>query len=220
MSTEQLAAVVLAGGASRRMGREKGLLLLPDGRTALQAVLEAAHVVADRVLLAVDTPEHAEQLCATLPMPAPELLLDATPGAGPLAALAGAIYAVEAPALLLLAVDTPLLQPAVLRALHGALAVADPIAPDIALPVIGGVPQPMPACYATRLVTTIDHLLSAGRRDLRALIEAPDVCVHYVGVDMLRGLDPDLRSFAGANTPEEWDALLACLPSESAYLGR
>ena len=110
-----MAAVVLAGGASRRMGREKALLTLPDGRTCLQAVLEAAGTVAEPVLLAVDSAEHGDRLRALHPAPALQVVVDAIQGVGPLVALAGAMRAVTAPALLALAVDTPLLRPALLR---------------------------------------------------------------------------------------------------------
>jgi len=35
--------------------------------------------------------------------------------------------------------------------------------------------------------------------------------VRWIDATALRAIDPDLRSFAGANTPGEWDALLARL---------
>src|SRR5579871_90786 len=110
-----VAVVVLAGGASRRMGREKALLTLPDGRIALQAVVEAARAVADIVLLAVRSRADGDRLVATLPSPPPDLLIDQTPGAGPLHALAGALADAPAPLLLALAVDTPLVRPELLR---------------------------------------------------------------------------------------------------------
>lgn len=204
-----VAAVALAGGASRRMLRDKALLLLPDGRTALQAVLEAARAVAAPVLLAVDTREHAALLLATLAGAPPRLILDPAPDAGPLAALAGAMRAVSARALLALPVDAPLVRPALLRLLCAAHAAAAVNCPAIAVPVVGGVAQPLPAVYSTELASVAAALLSAGRRDLRALLGCPGVRVRYLEEPELRAADPALRSFRSANTPAEWEALLA-----------
>jgi len=205
---KDMAAVVLAGGASERMGREKALLTLPNGRTSLQTILHTARMVASPVLLAVDTPAHAERLCHYLPPPLPPLVFDTSPGGGPLAALAGAMRAVQTPAILALAVDTPLMEPAVLRLLLAALATMPCGTVEIVLPVIDGMPQPLPALYATALAERIEHLLRTGRSALRAIIEEPTTPVYLVDEPRLRSVDPHLRSFTTSNTPAEWEALL------------
>jgi molybdopterin-guanine dinucleotide biosynthesis protein A len=208
-----VAAVVLAGGASRRMRRDKALLTLPDGRTTLETVLTAARAVANPVWLAVDTAEHGERLCRALPAPGPPLLLDGEPGAGPLATLAGAMEASPTPALLALAVDTPLVRPTLLLALHEALYDEQARMLDMALPVLGGVAQPFPACYAVRLADVARRALAAGHRGPRALQREPGLRVRLLGEADLRAIDPDLHSFVSANTPDEWERLLALIPS-------
>jgi molybdopterin-guanine dinucleotide biosynthesis protein A len=205
LMSRQLAAVVLAGGASSRMGRDKALLLLPDGRSALERVLDVARRVADPVLLAVDTEAHAEHVRCHAGIDGTAVIVDLLPGAGPLATLAGALRAVPPPALLALAVDTPLVEARVLRLLHDAFLEGEA---DVALPLVGGIAQPMPAVYATALAPTAARLIAEGRRSLRALLDAPTVRVRPIGEDVLRAVDPQLRSFAGANTPEEWQRVL------------
>lgn len=207
-----VAAVVLAGGLSRRMGRDKALLTLPDGRTAVEAVLAAARAVAYPVWLAVDTAEHAERLCQSLSAPPPSILLDSAPGAGPLATLAGAMEASPAPALLALAVDTPLVEPAILSALHRALYDEQAGMVDMALPVLDGMAQPFPACYATSLAGVARRLLAAGHGGPRALHAEPGLRLRLLAEATLQAIDPDLHSFASANTPDEWERLLARLP--------
>ncbi|HVC81092.1 MAG TPA: NTP transferase domain-containing protein [Chloroflexota bacterium] len=217
MRVEVPAAAILAGGAGSRMGRDKGLLTLPDGRTACAAVVEAARAAASRVVLLVDTEEHAARLLRALAPPLPEVLLDRDPGAGPLGALAGALAAADEPALLLLAVDMPLIRPAVLWALYARWREATQDAPGpssrtvgcVTVPIIGGMAQPMPACYDTRLAEAATRLLTAGRRDLRALLGAPEACLFRLSEEESAALDPGLGSFRGANTPEEWRAIRA-----------
>jgi molybdopterin-guanine dinucleotide biosynthesis protein A len=192
------------------MGTDKALLRLPDGRPAWVAVVTTAREIATRVLLLVDTEEHAARLLQQAAPPFPEVLLDTVPGAGPLGALAGAFHAAPQSALLLLAADMPLVRAAVLKALYTAHRdLGDRAARGrIAAPVIGGITQPMPACYDTNLAAEADRLLLEGRRDLRALLESPRVVLRRLLEEDLTAIDPDLRSFAGANTPAEWEALL------------
>lgn len=189
------------------MGSDKALLMLPDGRTALAATLAAARAVAERVLLLVDTDEHAARLLATLPGEPPPLVLDDTPGAGPLAALARALAAAERGTVLALPVDAPLVQPALLRvwldlyaALRGPLAI---------VAEVGGVIQPLPALYDARLAAAARAALAGGRRDLRALIEAAGRRLRVLREDEVRAHDPELLSYARCNTPDDWRALLA-----------
>lgn len=200
-----VAVVILAGGASARMGRDKALLRLDDGRTALAWVLEAARGIATQVLLAVDTAEHAAALCAEAGADDVDIALDERPGAGPLATLAGALERAEAPLLVALAADTPLVQPAVLQML---LAAAQP-GVDAVVPVVLGVTQPLQAVYRTTLGPTVRDLVQRGSGSVQALLRATGATVRYLDEEALRQVDPQLRSFRGANTPAEWDALLA-----------
>jgi molybdopterin-guanine dinucleotide biosynthesis protein A len=205
-----LVVAVPAGGAARRMGTDKALLRLPNGHPAWVAVVTTAREIATRVLLLVDTEEHAARLLHGATPPFPEIVLDTVPGSGPLGALAGAFHAAPQSALLLLAADMPLVRAAVLKALYTAHRDLEDRAPlgRITAPVIGGITQPMPACYDTNLVAEADRLLLEGRRDLHALLESPRVVVRRLLEEDLTAIDPDLRSFAGANTPGEWEALL------------
>jgi len=201
-----VAAVVLAGGRSSRMGRDKALLTLPDGRTALGAILDAASAVASPVFLAVDTGEHLALLRPALAGREPRLLLDDRPGSGPLAALTRAIGASTAPVLLALAVDMPLVRPELLRLLIERL-LAGLDSGDLAVvPRVGGVEQPLCTAYAATLAPRAEAALAIGRRDLRALFVGPGI--RFLDEPDLRHADPDLRSFASANTPEEWAAML------------
>src|SRR4029450_8212165 len=91
------AAAVLAGGASRRGGRDKATLAV--GGVALAAgVLAAAARVADPVVLVAPEGHPARGLGAPV-------VTD--PGEGPLAALAAALAALEAEHVLVLAADHP-----------------------------------------------------------------------------------------------------------------
>ena len=205
-----LVVAILAGRVARRMGSDKTLLRLPDGRSAWEAVASAANEVTTRILLLVDTREHAKQLLQGSTPPFPEVRLDERPGAGPLGALAGALRSAPHTTLLLLAADMPLVRPGILRAMYAAFHEEQAVDPAlIVAPVIGGLTQFMPACYDSRLGVEADRLLSEGRRDLRALLESPRSRVHRLVEEDLSQIDPDLRSFAGANTPGEWEAILA-----------
>ena len=200
-------AVILAGGASRRMGHDKALLRLPDRRTCLEAVLQAAGAVATEIILAVDTQEHAARLLGDYQGLLPALLFDAEPGQGPLAVLAHALAVARHPVLLVLAADMPLVAPAVLSALVQAITGLDSADIDAAVPMIEGFAQPLCACYASRLGPIATALVRSGRRDVRALLARPDVRIRWLAEADLRPLDPSLQSFLSANTPEEWERL-------------
>jgi molybdopterin-guanine dinucleotide biosynthesis protein A len=189
------------------MGRNKALLPLPDGRSAVEAVLAVARQVAGRVFLAVDTAEHGAQLYGALSW-RPELIVDETPDAGPLAALTGVLHATTSSAVLALAVDTPLLVPDVLDILYQAWLGAGQRTSGITAPLIAGIIQPMPACYAARLGDVAGGVMASGARSLRALVQSAGVHLSLVDEQAFRSADPSLRSFAGANTPAEWETLL------------
>lgn len=192
------------------MGADKARLLLPNGHTTLAAVLDAARAVCARVTVSIDTAERARTLLAEIVPPYPAILLDERPGDGPLAALAAALHRLEADGLLVLSVDAPLMQPALLALL---IARFQPANVALVQPFVGSRPQPMPAVYADTLANCARALLDQGRRDIGALSRCAQPHAVVLSEAELRHADPNLRSLQSANTPEEWRALLALAKS-------
>ena len=62
--TEVYAALILAGGRSRRMGRDK-LMLPQEGTTVLEATVRRFSEKFDRVLLSVDRPDRYPDIAVT-----------------------------------------------------------------------------------------------------------------------------------------------------------
>jgi molybdopterin-guanine dinucleotide biosynthesis protein A len=187
------AAVILAGGGSRRMGTPKALLDW-HGEPLVHHVAHVLGAVCAPVVV-VAAPGQA------LPLPAgAELVADALPGRGPLEGVAAAAAALEgrAAAAFLAAVDLPLLDAALVRAL-----LAELPGHDAAVPVAEGRDQPLAAAYDLRALMRARGLLDAGRS--RALDLLDGVRVRRLDAAELPGGD----SIAGANTPAEYRRLLA-----------
>ena len=109
-----LQAVVLSGGASRRMGRDKALLPHAAGGTWLEHITGLLNSLDLPVLVLTIHPSH-EQLLQT--SQGVTVQRDAKPGTGPLQAIAPVFPADQQQALLIAPVDMPELQADGLRQL-------------------------------------------------------------------------------------------------------
>lgn len=106
-------AVVLAGGAARRMGGADKPGLSVGGRTLLERVADAVREYAPEARITVVGPERDS--------PSAHYVREEPPGAGPVPALRAGLGHVRSPWFALLAADLPHLAPAHLAALTGAL---------------------------------------------------------------------------------------------------
>ncbi len=162
-----LAGVVLAGGESRRMGRDKATLPGPGGATTL--LEHVVEVVAQRcdpvfVMAAPGQP---------LPEVQARVIRDEVRGQGPLPATGrGLRAAAEAGArfAFVCAVDMPLLSPGLIDDL---VRLATETNAEIVLPWDGR-SHYLAAVYRTDLAGRIDRLVAGGARSMRALIDASD----------------------------------------------
>ena len=186
-------AIVLCGGRSERMGRDKASLPFGDG-TLLTHVAGIASSITPIVVVAAN-------MTQVVP-PGLSVVRDAADGQGPLSALAGALRQVRPGRAIVLSCDAPLVMPAVLRLLLSRLGEA-----DASVPRIGGVAMPTCAVYATRIQPRAAALIDDGRRSLQALLDA--IAVEWVEEDELRRLDPELLGFRDCDTPDEYRALLS-----------
>jgi molybdopterin-guanine dinucleotide biosynthesis protein A len=179
--------IILAGGQSRRMGRDKAHLPTGAG-TLLERIVERLSAVVDEVVVAGG------------PSPSiPEVrwVPDARPSAGPLAGMAAGLAAVSFDLAWVVACDLPDVEPGV-----GELLFASAPEVDAVVPRLDSRPECLCAVYHASLAGRILTMLDAGDRRVTALLDG--IRVRYVEAAELRRVDPDLRSFRNLNTPDEY----------------
>lgn len=175
------------------MGRDKASL--PFGpETLLERVIRLVRSVMDEVVLAAG----ADQI---LP-PGLPVVRDAAEGRGPLPALLSASAAVHGDHVFLVACDTPLLQPPLVR-----LLLDQARGWDACVPLIDGVPMTTCAVYRTSAVRAAAGPPIVTGGSLRSLLAG--LRTLHVDEAALRKADPDLLSFLPCNTPEEYRHALA-----------
>lgn len=190
--TDDIAAIVLAGGGSRRMGSDKSVLDW-HGSTLLHRVTGILRRVADPVVVVAasgGTPE---------PAPNVEVTFDGVPGRGPLEGIAAGLRAIggRRPAAFVAAVDMPFLHPAFVEGLAALLGDA-----DVALPEADGHRHPTAAVYRAAVLPLLEQLLEAGCREPADLFAR--VAVRIVGLEELA----EPGSLENLNTPEDYRAAL------------
>jgi molybdopterin-guanine dinucleotide biosynthesis protein A len=193
------AGILLAGGHSRRMGRDKALLPVPgvERKTLIEhlsSVLAAS--CSEAVLVARDAEQAVGYAFAGL-----RSVIDQIPDVGPLMGLYSGLQAITASHALVIAVDMPCVQPAMVRWL-----LAQPLDDALLVPLVNGIPQVLFAVYPRSILPQVKEQLRVGRRDPRVLLEVAKV--RTLDEAQLREVDPQLRSFVNVNTLDEFAACM------------
>ncbi len=191
--------VVLAGGASRRMGQDKALLRLDGEATLLErTVAQLYETGLEEVAVVVSTPEHIRSLQAAMPKAgAVPFLADAEPGRGPLGGLHAALTAYPERDVLLVACDMPYLDTNALRLLCA------PDKADVVLPRLAGRDHPLHARYGPACLPVAVRLLQQNRLAMRGLTTAPELRVRVVDDAELARHGIPATAFTNVNTPAD-----------------
>lgn len=199
MPTVQTACIILAGGRSSRMGTDKALLPLTNAphSTFLAHLAATLSSLCDELLLVARDEAQAARYRADEDVANIRIVTDKVPDYGPLMGIYSGLSAIQAAKALVVAVDMPFAQAALVSML---LARASTDA--ITVPVVNDVPQVLFAVYSRSLLPRIETSIAQGRRDPRSLLTSAPV--QYISEAQLRAVDPQLRSFINVNTPEEW----------------
>jgi molybdenum cofactor guanylyltransferase len=182
--------VILAGGKSRRMGRDKAFL--PFGKGMLiERVIEVIQQVADDVILITNTPEQYQRF--GLPM-----FADVIPETGSLGGIYTGLMHTKTAYSLCLACDMPFVKPAFLRFLCETAAEADVVIPRNTEDF-----QPLCAVYSQVCREAIRQRIEAGQLKITGFFE--QVRVRVIEGELLARYDPHNVMFFNANTPEEYE---------------
>ena len=179
----KLAGAVLAGGASRRMGRAKAFIQV-DGRPMVHRVADAlVRAGADPVVVIGGDAARLHALGL-------DVVADRHAGEGPLGAIITALAAADgADAVAVLACD--LLEPSPAEVRHVAAALPGH---DVAVPAVDGLRQWAHAVWSPAALSALEAAFAAGERAPRRAVS--DLAVVDVVVD-------DPHAYADADTPDD-----------------
>ena len=182
--------IILAGGKSKRLGRDKALLPWPREESA-ETLLGHVHAVVASVCDETLVVGNRADLTGFTVVP------DVSPVKSSLTGLVSGLQAAATPLALAVACDMPFLNGALLSALAaGATDEWDAVAP-----VVRQEPETLHTVYHKRCLPAAAEMLRSGDLKLGRLMQR--LRVRRVAADEVRRFDPELASFSNINTPQE-----------------
>ena len=193
-SNDEVTGVILAGGMSRRLGRNKALELI-GGRPLIGRVIDSVGSVADSVLVIVNDDQRALDL--QLP-PAVETAVDEYPDTGSLGGIYTGLVNASTPWILVVACDMPFLNKKLLRHMLDHRQDA-----DVVVPMLDGRPEPTHAAYSKVCIPHIRRRIESRQLKISGFFD--DVAVNSIPQDQVERLDPERFSFFNVNTQDDLD---------------
>lgn len=186
---KNVTGVVLAGGDSRRMGKNKALLEL-GGRPMIAHVVDRLLPVVDEVIIASNQTTPYESF-------ADRIVPDQFRGIGTLGGIHAGLSAASNDLVIVVGCDMPFLKP---ELLHWFINASSGF--DVVLLKRGEWVEPLHATYRRTCIPAIENAIRANKR--RIISFFGEVRVPMVHTYEFASIDPGLTSFRNINTPEEW----------------
>jgi molybdopterin-guanine dinucleotide biosynthesis protein A len=188
MGRSELTGIILAGGLSRRMGREKGLVEF-HGKPLIQYGIDLLSQFTDQILISTG---NAAYLDFGL-----ELVTDEISGQGPAAGLAASLKFSTTPWNLVLACDLPFLEPELIHNLFTKTGNTMAV-----IPAHDGVYEPLAALYHKDLAPVFEASVYSGNLALHKILATCKV--HYLNAAPLMKKYPQL--FTNFNSLKEMES--------------
>ncbi|MBM2829197.1 MAG: formate dehydrogenase family accessory protein FdhD [Actinobacteria bacterium] len=181
--------VILAGGASSRMGSNKALLPYEGGRF-VEAIHRQMTALFGKVILVTNTPELFEFLPC-------RKVKDIIPGMGALSGIHSGLFHSDDPHIFVVACDMPHLIPGLIRHLASQAEGNDVVVPEGPTGL-----EPLHAVYGKSALKAVEEALNAGKGRIVSFFDK--VKVRKAACEEVSRFDPAFRSFRNINTPEEY----------------
>jgi molybdenum cofactor guanylyltransferase len=199
--------IILCGGRSRRMGQDKGLMILED-KPLIIHLLETLEELVDEIIIVFRDQNQINsyqklindyQIHLKNHDPQIQLVTDLEKDQGPLVGILTGLSHVKAEGSLVLPCDSPFISGYFIDKIFKlvkkdkkseSLAIV-PTWPDESV-------EPLHAYYFKECLPAIENILDMGLRDVKSLFKL--INVNYIGVEVL---DPEKKSFHNLNRPED-----------------
>jgi FdhD protein len=190
---EGITGVILAGGASSRMGKNKALLEV-DGVPMITRTYRVLAGLFHEVLIVTNSPHDYDFLpCQKVP--------DIYPGYGAIAGLHSALEHSWTPHSFVTACDLPFLDPALIRHLCDLRTENR----DAVVPYSEGGQEPLYAVYATACKAVFENAIRQGERKILDVLARMDL--RTVSCDEVRRVGGGATAFYNVNTPQEYEGI-------------
>ena len=187
-----ISGIILAGGRSRRLGRDKAVEPF-GGEPLIRRVIGRVQELTDDIVVVVADEDRGK----ALPLDAGHrIALDIYPDGGSLGGIFSGLHAAKNTWCLVVACDMPFLNRQLLRSMTALREGWDAV-----VPLPGPYPEPTHALYSKICLPHMEAKLRAGDLKISGFFEA--VRVNYVEEQAIRRHDPDLHSFFNVNSADD-----------------
>ncbi|MCH9035948.1 MAG: molybdenum cofactor guanylyltransferase [Chloroflexi bacterium] len=193
-----VSGVALAGGRSKRLGRNKAVEKIGDQSLIERVVGKLSQVTSETVVVVAEESKAAD---LNLP-PWVRTAADLYPGTGSLGGIFTGLSAAKGNYGVVVACDMPFLNVDLIRFMLDIVSDYDAVVPRLQ-----GRPEPLHAVYSKSCVGPIEHCLQADQLKIAIFFE--QINVAYLEEDDIEAFDPSHLSFFNVNTQEDLDKALA-----------
>ncbi|MEZ6175895.1 MAG: molybdenum cofactor guanylyltransferase [Candidatus Scalinduaceae bacterium] len=187
-----MTAVILAGGKSSRMGRNKAFLKI-QGKTFIERQIDLLREIFDKIIVSANTP--SEYTFLNIPV-----IKDVYPGKGPLSGIYTGLMNSRSLHTFFLACDMPFVELPLIQYLKGLVKDFDVVVPQSERGL-----EPLHAFYSKNCLAPIKRELT--RNNLRIISFFSDVKVKIVELDSLTSSKSFLDSIRNLNTPDDYESV-------------
>lgn len=187
--TKDMTAIILAGGKSSRMGRDKSTIMFDDQPLLLRSINKLKDLFGEVIVLS------NQEISFALPEGV-KIVQDDVPYQGPLGGISTGLKLSSHDWSLVVAVDMPFVNSQIIEFLAGFAGEGDAVVPMTA----NGL-EPLFAFYSKRCLPVAEEVLMKGERRILSLLSQVDLkVVNYLQFSHLEGAD---RAFININTQRD-----------------
>jgi len=189
-----MSAIIVAGGISKRLGQDKGLIKLTE-KALILYILDTLATIVDEVVVVVSSEIQKRKFAEIIKQKA-RIVIDKANFHTPLIGALAGLENVQTEYTLLLACDTPFLSSKILNFLLDTCTNKSAAIPRWS----NGNVEPLHAAYNTKkAITAAITALENGKLDMHSMIENMQN-VRYISTMVLQQFDPKLITFFNINT--------------------